>query len=84
MCLLEDAQLPIDNNAVENLILPLAIGRKNWRFVGSEKAGRRAAAVMSLIQSAKLNGHVPYAYLRDVLERLTAHRAKDMVTTHDQ
>ncbi|WP_143000556.1 IS66 family transposase [Pelistega sp. MC2] len=76
--LLEDAQLPMDNNAVENLIRPLAIGRKNWLFVGSEKAGRRAAAVMSLIQSAKLNGHDPYAYLKDVLERLPTQKAKDI------
>ncbi|MDK7178077.1 transposase domain-containing protein, partial [Micrococcus luteus] len=73
-----DAQLPMDNNAVENLIRPLAIGRKNWLFVGSEKAGRRAAAVMSLIQSAKLNGHDPYAYLKDVLERLPTQKAKDI------
>ena len=76
--LLDDSQLPMDNNAVENLIRPLAIGRKNWLFVGSEKAGRRAAAVMSLIQSAKLNGHDPHAYLKDVLTRLPTHKAKDI------
>lgn len=76
--LLDDAQMPIDNNAVENLIRPLAVGRKNWLFVGSEIAGRRAAAVMSLIQSARLNGLDPYAYLRDVLERLPTHKAKDI------
>ena len=76
--LLEDAQLPMDNNAVENLIRPLAVGRKNWLFMGSEKAGQRAAAVMSLIQSAKLNGHDPHAYLKDVLDRLPTHKAKDI------
>ena len=70
--------MPIDNNAVENLIRPLAIGRKNWLFVGSEIAGRRAAAVMSLIHSARLNGHDPHAYLKDVLKRLPTHKAKDI------
>jgi hypothetical protein len=44
--------------------------RKNWLFAGSLRAGQRAAVVMSLIQSAKLNGHDPYRYLKDVLERL--------------
>lgn len=48
--------------------------RKNWLFAGSLRAGQRAAAVMSLIQSAKLNGHDPYAYLKDVLTRLPTHR----------
>jgi transposase len=45
-------------------------GRSNWLFAGSLRAGARAAAVMSLIQSARLNGHDPYRYLKDVLERL--------------
>ena len=44
--------------------------RKNWLFVGSLRAGQRAAAITSLIQSARLNGHEPFAYLKDVLERL--------------
>jgi len=66
----QDARLPIDNNWIENQIRPIAIGRNNWLFAGSLRAGQRAAAVMSLIQSAKLNGHDPYAYLKDVLERL--------------
>ena len=67
---LEDGDLPIDNNWVENRIRPIALGRQNWLFAGSLRAGKRAAAVMSLIHSAKLNGHDPYAYLRDVLTRL--------------
>ena len=49
---------------------PIALGRSNWLFAGSLRAGKRAAAVMSLIQSARLNGHDPYAYLKDVLTRL--------------
>lgn len=75
---LGDGQLPIDNNWIENQIRPIAIGRKNWLFAGSLRAGQRAAAVMSLIQSAKLNGHDPYAYLKDALARLPTHRASQI------
>jgi transposase len=67
---LDDGNLPIDNNWVENRIRPVALGRSNWLFAGSLRAGQRAAAVMSLIQSARLNEHDPYRYLRDVLQRL--------------
>jgi transposase len=67
---IDDGQLPIDNNWVENQIRPIAIGRNNWLFAGSLRAGKRAAAVMSLIHSARINGLDPYAYMRDVLERL--------------
>jgi len=67
---LDDGDLPIDNNHLENRIRPVALGRSNWLFCGSLRAGQRAANVMSLIQSAKLNGHDPYRYLRDVLDRL--------------
>jgi transposase len=72
---LEDGDLPIDNNHLENRIRPVALGRGNWLFAGSLRAGRRAAAIMSLIQSAKLNGHDPYRYLKDVLERLPTQSA---------
>lgn len=67
---LDDGRLPIDNNWVENQIRPIAIGRSNWLFAGSLRARKRAAAVMSLLHSARINGHDPYAYLCDVLERL--------------
>ena len=67
---IDDGDLPMDNNWVENQIRPIAIGRNNWLFAGSLRAGKRAAAIMSLVHSARLNGHDPYAYLRDVLERL--------------
>lgn len=53
----------------------IALGRSNWLFAGSLRAGQRAAAVMSLIQSARMNGHDPYAYLKDVLTRLPTQRA---------
>lgn len=65
-----DADVPVDNNHLENLVRPWAMGRKAWLFAGSELAGQRAAIVMSLVQSAKLNGHEPWAYLSDVLSRL--------------
>ena len=70
---LHDGAVSIDNNHVENLMRPWAMGRKAWLFAGSELAGQRAAMVMSLVQSAKLHGHDPWAYLRDVLQRLLAH-----------
>ena len=62
--------LPIDNNPVENAIRPIAIGKKNWLFAGSERAGRRAAAIQSLFATAKLNGLDPARWLAIVLERL--------------
>ena len=67
---LDDAAVPCDNNWVENQIRPIALGRSNWLFAGSLRAGKRAAAIMSLVHSARINGHDPYAYLKDVLERL--------------
>jgi len=70
---LDDGDVAFDNNHLENQIRPWAVGRKGWLFAGSELAGQRAAMVMSLVQSAKLNGHDPWAYLRDVLERLPTH-----------
>ena len=75
---IDDGQIPIDNNWIENQIRPIAIGRSNWLFAGSLRAGQRAAAVMSLIQSAKMNGHDPYAYLKDVLTRLPTHKASQI------
>ena len=70
---LEDGAVPLDNNFLERQIKPWQMGRKAWLFCGSELAGQRAAVVMSLVQSAKLNGLDPWAYLRDVLARLPTH-----------
>jgi transposase len=75
---LDDGNVPIDNNAVENSIRPLAVGRKNWLFVGSQQAGERAAVMLSLIESAKLSGHDPWAYLKDVFERLPTLKNRDL------
>ena len=65
-----DGRLPIDNNPVENIIRPIAIGRRNWLFTGSERAGKRAAAIQTLLGTAKLNDLDPAAWLRDTLEKL--------------
>ena len=65
-----DGRFPIDNNPVENIIRPIAIGRRNWLFTGSERAGKRAAAIQTLLGTAKLNGLDPAAWLRDTLEKL--------------
>lgn len=70
---LHDGAVAVDNNLIERQIKPWKLGAKNWLFVGSELAGQRAALVMSLVQSAKLNGLDPWAYLRDVLARIHSH-----------
>ncbi len=75
---LDDGNVPIDNNWVENQIRPWALGRKNWLFAGSLRSGERAANVMTLIQSAKINGLDPQAYLRGVLERIPTARRSDL------
>ena len=66
----ETGDLPIDNNPVENAIRPIALGKKNWLFAGSERAGQRAAAIQSLLATAKLNDIEPTAWLKSTLEKL--------------
>ena len=61
---LDNPALSIDDNLDEQQIRPWATGQKNWPFAGTLLAGRRSSAIMSLIQTARLNGHDPYAYLR--------------------
>ena len=68
-----DGGVPVDNKQCEDLIRLWAMGRKAWLLCGSELAGKRAAAVMSLVRSAKLSGHDPRAYRKDVLTRLPTH-----------
>ncbi|WP_449757736.1 IS66 family transposase [Diaphorobacter aerolatus] len=75
---LDDGALALDNNHLEQQIKPWAMGRKAWMFVGSELAGQRAAVVMSLVQSAKLNGLEPLGFLRDVLQRLPTQLHRDI------
>ena len=70
---LADGRLEIDNNVAERAIRPLALGRKNWLFAGSDAGGDRAAAIASLIETAKLNDIDPQAWLSDVLGRIADH-----------
>jgi len=70
---MEDGHIEIDNNAAERSLRGVALGRKNYLFAGSDAGGERAAAIYSLIGSAKLNGLDPEAYLREVLTRIAEH-----------
>jgi transposase len=69
----DDGRLEIDNNAAERALRAVALGRKNYLFAGADTGGERAAAMYSLIGSAKLNGLDPEAYLREVLSRIADH-----------
>jgi transposase len=73
---LDDGRLCMSNNAAEREIRVVAIGRKNWTFAGSDEGGQRAAAIYTLIQTAKLNDVDPQAWLADTLARLQDHPAK--------
>jgi transposase len=73
---LDDGRLCVSNNAAERELRAVALGRKNWTFAGSDDGGRRAAAIYTLIATAKLNGVDPQAWLADVLARLPDHSAK--------
>ncbi|HEY3590677.1 MAG TPA: IS66 family transposase [Buttiauxella sp.] len=66
----QDISLPLDNNRAENAIRPVAVGRNNWLFAGSPVAAQRAAAIMSLLETARMNGIEPYQWLYSVLTRL--------------
>ncbi|MCG3158175.1 MAG: IS66 family transposase ISPto8 [bacterium] len=68
-----DGRLEIDNNLVENAIRPVAIGRRNYLFAGSHDGARRAAVIYTLLATAKLHQVEPFAYLRDILNRLPDH-----------
>lgn len=73
---LEDGRLCMSNNAAERAMRPIATGRRNWTFAGSDEGGRRAAAIYTLIETAKLNDVDPLAWLADMLARLQDHPAK--------
>ena len=73
---LDDGRLCMSNNAAERELRAVALGRKNWTFAGSDEGGRRAAAIYTLIATAKLNDVDPQAWLADVLARLPDHPAK--------
>ena len=75
---LDDGRLALDNNPAERALRCVAIGRKNYLFAGSDAGGRRAAALYSLIESAKLNGLNPQHYLADLLARIADHPARQI------
>ena len=70
---LEDGRLEIDNNLIENQIRPIALGRKNYLFAGSEEGARRSAMIYSLLGTCQLHNINPFEWLRDVLETLPDH-----------
>jgi len=70
---LEDGRLEIDNNGAERAMKPVVLGRKNWLFAGSEAAAKRAAILLSLVNTCKNLGIDPFAYLHDVIERISSH-----------
>jgi transposase len=72
----DDGRLEIDNNPAERALRSVALGRKNWLFAGSDRGGERAAAIYSLIETAKLNGVDPEAWLRSTIARIADHPAR--------
>ena len=73
---LDDGRICMTNNAAERALRSIAIGRRNWTFCGSDAGGHRAAAIYTLMDTAKLNDVDPQAWLADVLARLPDHPAK--------
>ncbi|MHB8413746.1 MAG: IS66 family transposase [Candidatus Acidiferrales bacterium] len=69
----EDGDLEIDNNGTERSLRGIAVGRKNWMFYGSDNGGRTAAVLTSFITTCKRLGIDPFAYLRDIFERISTH-----------
>ncbi|MFX6334757.1 transposase domain-containing protein, partial [Acinetobacter baumannii] len=69
---LDDGRIELDTNTVERAIRPITLGRKNHLFAGSDGGADRWATVCSLVTTAKLNNVEPFAYLKDILERMSA------------
>ncbi|WP_156487372.1 transposase domain-containing protein, partial [Sphingomonas melonis] len=72
----DDGRLEIDNNAAERSLRGIAVGRKNWLFAGSDQGGHRAASIYSLVETARLNGVDPEAWLADTIRRIADHPAR--------
>jgi len=70
---IEDGRLEIDNNRIENKIRPVALGRKNWLFAGSQAGAERAAIFYSIFGTCKIHEINPFEYLKDILERVNTH-----------
>ena len=75
---LDDGRVCLTNNAAERALRGIALGRKSWLFAGSDRGGQRAAALYSLIVTAKMNDIDPQAWLADVLARIAEHPARDI------
>ena len=75
---LDDGRICLSNNAAERALRGIALGRKSWLFAGSDRGGQRAAAMYSLIVTAKMNDIDPQAWLADVLARIAGHPARDI------
>jgi transposase len=78
----DDGSIPIDNNGAERALRPLAVGRKNWLFVGHEEAGKKGAVLMSLVATCREIGLDPRMYLHDVLERIATCSDVRLLTPH--
>jgi hypothetical protein len=75
---LEDGRICVSNNAAERELRGIALGRKAWLFAGSDRGGERAAIILTLIHTAKLNDVDPQAWLADVLTRIADHKINDL------
>jgi transposase len=75
---LDDGRICISNNAAERVLRGIALGRKSWLFAGSDRGGERAAVMLTLVHTAKLNGIDPQAWLADVLARIADHKISDL------
>ena len=71
---LEDGRVAIDNNAAERALRPIGVGRRNWLFAGADTGAETLARAMTIIETAKMNGLDPQAYLADVLDRIQDHK----------
>ena len=71
---LEDGRVAIDNNGAERALRPIGVGRRNWLFAGADTGGETLARAMTLIETAKMNGLDPQAYLADIFDRIHDHK----------
>ena len=82
---LDDGRICLSNNAAERALRGIALGRKSWLFAGSDRGGQRAAAIYSIVVTAKMNDVDPQAWLTDVLARIAehpAHRIDELLPWH--
>ena len=75
---IDDGRICLSNNAAERELRGIALGRKSWLFVGSDRGGERAAVMLTLIQTARLNDVDPQAWLADVLAKIADHKITDL------